>query len=67
MSREEVLLKLLAIEPETRDRLIMVTGWPAEETSAVLDKLLAQKLVGYGNGPHAAEGRRLYFPREVRA
>jgi hypothetical protein len=66
MTREEALLKLLAVEPETRDRLIVVTGWPAEETAAVLDKLLAEKRVGYGNGPYAAEGRRRYFPREVR-
>jgi hypothetical protein len=63
MTRDEALLKLLAVEPETRDQLIIVTGWPADETVAVLDRLLEQKRVGYGNGPYGAEGRRRYFAR----
>ena len=66
MTREEAILKLLAVEPETRDQIILISGWPAEETTAVLAKLLQQKRVGYGNGPYAAEGRRRYFPREAR-
>lgn len=62
MTREETLLKLLAVEPETKDRLLLVTGWPAEETEAVLQKLVAQRLVTYRNGSHGAHGRRQYYP-----
>lgn len=64
MTREDALLKLLAVEPETKDQIIIVTGWPADETAAVLEKLVAEKRVGYGNGPNGTEGRRRYFPRE---
>ena len=66
MTREEALLKLLAVEPETKDQIILATGWPAEETVAVLEKLLSERRVGYGNGPYAAQGRRQYFPRAAR-
>jgi hypothetical protein len=59
MTREEAMLKLLAMEPETRDRLIVITGWPADETIAVLDQLMTQKRVSYSTG--ASHGRRVYF------
>lgn len=45
MTRDEALLKLLSIEPERRDRLHHITGWPAGETEAVLDRLERQGLV----------------------
>lgn len=67
MTRTEALLKLLAVEPETKDRLIVVTGWPAEETSALLEDLLHDKRVGYVNGPHGAEGKRLYYAKATSA
>lgn len=63
MTREEALLKLLAVEPETKDRLIVVTGWPTEETVSVLDRLVNERRVTYINGAQGAEGRRLYYPR----
>jgi hypothetical protein len=63
MTRDEALLKLLAVEPETRDQIILATGWPTEETNAVLDKLLREKRVGYGEGPYGSQGRRRYFPK----
>jgi hypothetical protein len=63
MTREEALLKLLAVEPETKDRLIVVTGWPADETVATLDRLVNERRVTYRNGQQGAEGRRLYYPR----
>lgn len=63
MTREECLLKLLALEPETLDQIIVVTGWPADETGALLDRLVSEHKVGYGNGPHAAHGRRTYHTR----
>jgi hypothetical protein len=66
MTREECLLKLLSIEPETQDRLIQITGWPADETVAVLQKLVREHRVGYGNGPYGCHGRRPYFARELR-
>lgn len=63
MTREDALLKLLAVEPDTKDQIILATGWPAEETVAVLDGLLQERRVSYVNGPAGAEGKRLYFPR----
>ncbi len=66
MSREDALEKLLRVEPETRDRLILITGWPLDETIAVLDSLVKQKRVGYGVGPYNCAGRRPYIAREVR-
>lgn len=45
MTRDEALLKLLAIEPERRDRLHHITGWPAGETEATLQRLEAARLV----------------------
>lgn len=63
MTREEAILKLLAVEPETRDQIILATGWPADETAQVLDKLVAEKRVGYGDGPYASPGRRRYHAR----
>lgn len=63
MTRDEALLKLLAVEPETKDRLIVCTGWPKDETIAVLARLLAQRRVTYRNGWQGAESRRIYYPR----
>lgn len=63
MTREEALLKLLAVEPETKDQIIVITGWPVRETVAVLDGLVAAKKVGYGEGPYGSQGRRRYFPK----
>jgi hypothetical protein len=65
MSRDEALLKLLALEPETRARLIVVTGWDSEDTEAVLDTLVAEGKVTYRNGHHGATGERLYYPKRV--
>lgn len=61
MTREDALLKLLAIQPETRDRLIVETGWDAEETIATLESLLKKRMASYRNGANGAEGRRLYY------
>lgn len=58
MTHEEALLKLLAIEPETKDGLIVVTGWPPQETLATLRSLSKQKLIAYGR-----EGRYEGTPR----
>lgn len=65
MTRDEALLKLLSIEPETKDRLIVATGWPAEETESVLGRLLADGRVTYttrGPGSGYGVGRRRYYP-----
>ena len=62
MTHAEALLKLLSLEPETRSRLIAVTGWDAEETEATLDTLVAQGKVTYRNGMHGAQGERRYYP-----
>jgi hypothetical protein len=61
MTRDEALLKLLAVEPETKIGLIVATGWGEAETASVLKDLMAQGKVGYRNGRHAAT--RIYFPR----
>lgn len=63
MTRSEALLKLLALEPETRSRLIVVTGWDSEETEATLDRLVEDGLVTYRNGTHGARGERRYYPK----
>lgn len=64
MTRDEALLKLLAVEPETKDGLILATGWEPRETLAVLERLMQQKRVGYGRGPHS-EGIRTYHLTEA--
>jgi hypothetical protein len=68
VTRTEALLKLLALEPETRDQIIVITGWPAEETEAVLDHLVATGQIGrtLGGGGYGF-GRRLYFTRKPHA
>lgn len=65
MTREEALLKLLKLEPETKPRLLVVTGWRTEETEETLDRLMREGLVTYRNGMHGATGERLYFARAV--
>lgn len=45
MTRAEVLLKLLAIEPETRDQIRLQCGWPHGEADEVLTGLLCAGLV----------------------
>lgn len=66
MSREDALVKLLALEPETQDRIIQITGWPADETVAVLQKLVREHRVGYGRGANSCHGRRPYFAKGAR-
>jgi len=61
MTREEALLKLLAVEPETKGQILQITGWPVDETLAVLESLREQRRVSYVNGPAGADGHRLYF------
>lgn len=39
MTREQAMLKLLAIEPERRDRIRRITGWPPGESDRVLRRL----------------------------
>jgi predicted Rossmann fold nucleotide-binding protein DprA/Smf involved in DNA uptake len=63
MTRDEALLKLLAVEPETRDRLIVVTGWPVEETVATLERLVNEGRATYINGGDARiPCQRVYYP-----
>jgi DNA-binding IclR family transcriptional regulator len=52
VTRDEAMLKLLALEPASRDALVRETGWGIEETQRVLDELervgrVAQYLDGY--------------------
>jgi hypothetical protein len=65
MTRSEALLKLLALEPETRARLIVITGWDADGRKAVLDTLVAEGKVTYRNGTKEQHGERLYYPKRV--
>lgn len=39
MTREECLLKLLAVEPERHDRIRRITGWSPAETDRTLRHL----------------------------
>lgn len=65
MTREEAMLKLLAIEPETKPRLLMVTGWPTEETEQTLRRLMEQGRISYRNGCRGANGERRYFVKDA--
>lgn len=58
MTREDALLKLLAVEPATRDQILVVTGWPTPDTAAVLDSLVEAGHVTYRH----TGGQRLYYP-----
>jgi hypothetical protein len=49
LSPELALSKLLAIEPETKDRLINITGWPVPQTEAVLKSLIDAGQVSWRN------------------
>lgn len=61
MTREEALVKLLRVEPETRAGLILVTGWPAMETCEVLDNLVRRGDVQSRRPWQCIDGERLYF------
>jgi predicted Rossmann fold nucleotide-binding protein DprA/Smf involved in DNA uptake len=50
MTREEAMLKLLAIEPAQRDQLVRETGWGVDETRATLARLAGQGKVTHWNG-----------------
>jgi predicted Rossmann fold nucleotide-binding protein DprA/Smf involved in DNA uptake len=50
MTRDEAMLKLLAIEPAKRDQLVRETGWGADETRATLERLRDQGKVTHWNG-----------------
>lgn len=50
MTHDQAMLKLLAIEPECREVLEHVTGWPKAETHASLQRLLHQGAITYWNG-----------------
>jgi hypothetical protein len=63
VNRDDALLKLLAVEPEYRSNLILVTGWPADETEATLDGLVSRGLVTYcTRNTRGIHGERLYYP-----
>lgn len=61
MTREEAMLKLLAIEPATMASLIVCTGWDVRETVAVVEGLQKQRkieMIKIANGCEFAN--RLY-------
>lgn len=47
MSRTDVLLKLIALEPITAGQMHAVCGWPAGEVDKALDELLRACLVTF--------------------
>lgn len=66
MTRDDALLKLLALEPESRTSIAQITGWPPGESDQVLDRLLKSRRVTYGVGPYANGGIRLFYPAPPR-
>jgi hypothetical protein len=50
MTRDEALLKLIALEPITRSALLVVTGWPTAETLASAQRLLRQGVISEAAG-----------------
>lgn len=57
MTREDCLVKLLALEAEPLPRITAITGWPKDEVAALLTQLVAQRRI------HATgvQGQRQYF------
>jgi hypothetical protein len=49
MTRDDALLKLLALEPETETVLVQATGWGEGETRAVLNRLVEEGKASYTN------------------
>lgn len=58
MTRDEAMLKLLAVEPECMEALKSVTGWPKDETHATVQRLVARGAITYWHGKH----RRWFYP-----
>jgi len=50
MTREEALLKLIAVEPVTQGQLVHETGWGIEATKETLARLREQHRVTYWSG-----------------
>jgi hypothetical protein len=63
MTREETMLKLLALGPEMLDELIAITGWGRAATTAVLDNLRAAGLV-VARASINQHTRRFYLPHQ---
>jgi hypothetical protein len=61
MTREEVLVKLLAVEPEDERAIVRQTGWDRQETIALLKKLVADGVLTYTNWTN--QHNRLYSVR----
>jgi len=65
MTREDALLKLLAIEPVARGNLAAITGWGIDATEQVLQTLVARGAVAFLPGVCASDnygGRRIGLP-----
>jgi hypothetical protein len=60
MTREEALLKLLALGPMTREEIVECTCWGAAETEALLQQLHARQVVGM-HRVYCARGSQLFF------
>ena len=61
ITREEAMLKLLALEPERQDRIVQITGWGEGATLEVLEALRKQGRVDY-TGHHSCAGyHRMWF------
>lgn len=75
MTREECLLKLLALEPETRAGILAATGWPIEDVDQALASLQAQGRIRVTGGwnhrqyfvPHTAQARIVRLARRAEA
>lgn len=50
MTRDEALLKLIAVEPATEAQLLLETGWPVADTKATLQQLVAERRVTWWHG-----------------
>jgi hypothetical protein len=61
MTREEAMLKLLAIEPERQDRLVQICGWGEGDTLDVLAALKAAGRIRTIATLSVAGGHRTWF------
>jgi hypothetical protein len=68
VSREEVILRLLAISASSRSDLVRDTGWGIQETNATVDQLLqAGRITFYPRAGNTRTTAKLLCLPDVRA
>jgi hypothetical protein len=64
MTRDEILVKLLSVEPEDERSIVRQTGWDRQETIDLLLRLVADGVLTYTNWTN--QHNRMYYLRRAR-